>query len=151
MKRVQLKVTTILIGLISPLISNAQCENPVTLAEVLDGIETGYTIDPSLPQGALALSSLGESVRGFIDVELLDVVSQQCETDYFYLFEFIGSPGNTPEERLAGLLPFRARLQFEFSIDGVPAVLEDTAPADGFSPYEGRVPLAYVFAPSFPR
>ncbi len=148
MQGFQLRVATILIGLISPLISNAQCENPVGLDEVLAGIETGYTIDPSLPQAALSLASQGESVRGFIDVERPEVVSQQCETDYFYLFEFIGS-GNvgTYQERLDNMLPFRARLRFEFSIDGVPAVLLDTEPADGFSPYTHPVstPMAYLF------
>jgi len=134
-----------LIGLMTSQFAVAQCENPVSLAEVEAGIETGFSLDHGLPQPSIVLAVQGIPVHGFISTERGGNLWKECESDYFFVFEWLGGgSGDTAEERLAKLAVFAARLRFEFFIDDQQVASFDTAHRDGFNPINGG-PMAYTF------
>lgn len=129
----------VLAVLLSPIAANAQCEVPVSLHEVLIGLDTGFSVDPSLPQSTFVLAGLGQNVRGFISAESTDGQSAQCESDYFAIYAWFGGGGAaTEEERLAKVEAFYATLPHDFSIDGIPVEKFRTDAADGFVPFPSR-------------
>jgi len=143
-------------GLISSPAAFAQCENPVVLDNLIAGLEIGFSVDPSEPQPDIVLAAQDViPIRGFISPEARyftgsDVVTVQCETDYFLTYLWLGAgpfEAPTPEARIEKLINFRNRhSEIDLLIDGVPigAPIE-TIPQDGFNPWDPGSPMAYMF------
>lgn len=129
----------------APQFVQAQCENPVGLAELNAGINTGFSIDHGSPQPSIVLAVQGTPVHGFISTELGGNLWKECESDYFFVFEWLGAGiGDTAAERLANLATFAASIQFDFFIDDQQVASFDTAHRDGFHPIDGG-PMAYTY------
>lgn len=131
--------------------SFAQCENPVSLTEVTNGINTGFSANPSLPQSAFVRSAQGENVRGFISGEAFGPNTEisQCDSDYILYYLWLGAFGDTAAERIAAVQDFRSNTtifpnSIPITIDGVSFPSFETSPADGFWPNNDRRPMAYI-------
>jgi len=138
-------LTTMLLALAN--VSFAQCEFPVSLGEVINGLNTGFSVDPLQPQSGFVLSAQGQNERGFIGAERSDVESIQCESDHFLIYAWFGGFGETEEQRLTAAADFIARFTtMDFFIDDQSVDNFLTAPADGFLPTGDRRPMASVIA-----
>jgi len=146
-----------ILGLITSQASFAQCENPVGLDDLIAGLEIGFSAAPSEPQPDIVLAAQDViPIRGFISPEARyytgsNVVTVQCETDYFLTYLWLGAGNRTPEDtavdrdfRLEG---FRNRHSgIDLLIDGVSIGAPIESPRqDGFNPWDPGSPMAYMF------
>jgi len=126
------------------------CENPVTLDEVWNNVTTGFTVDPTLPQPSIIDAAQGQNVRGFVDVERTDVISIQCESDYFATYVWFGAGSaadTTAAERIAKVEAFVASVgEISVFVDEIPVESFVTPAVDGFYPNSTREPAGIIVA-----
>ena len=129
-----------------------QCENPVTIEEVIQNLESGFSIDPANPDTLTPIwnASTGESVRGFVDMEEPQTYSIQCEDDHFAVYVWFAGSG-TAADPIQSVADFRDSYDLSLTIDGLPVGIADYDPYVGISPYSlgqrGILKVAAIIEP----
>ena len=112
-----------------------QCDQPVTIEEVINNLESGFDVDPagSGPFPPIWNASSGISTRGFIDVERGEIVPVQCETDHIAIYAWFGG-SSVANDLIQAVVSFRNLFDLTLSVDGAPVGLIDFTPYIGVSP-----------------
>ena len=123
------------VGYSSEPVSLPQCEQPITIDEVIDNLESGFDVDPAGPGPFPPIweASRGTSTRGFVDVERGDIFSQQCETDHIAIYVWF-SGSAAADDLIESVISFRNLFDVALNIDGAPVGLIDFTPYIGVSP-----------------
>jgi hypothetical protein len=112
-----------------------QCDQPISIEEVVNNLESGFDVDPAGPGPFPPIwsASNGTSTRGFIDVERGEIVPVQCETDHIAIYVWFGG-STVANDLIQDVVNFRNLFDVTLSLDGAPVGLMDFTPYIGASP-----------------